>query len=133
VWTGKYLPIFRRPYLTLSSGTSSSIFRDKQHHLQGQAASSSGTSTLMFRAKKNHCRVRAVQELYCLILNMNRVCSSETSAKISQLRRRIILKTYFRGMSSTACHHNNNYHQYDHFLCVSPKRGELIIHKLPCS
>jgi len=61
---------FGRPYLTLSSGT----------------------STLMFRAKKNNCRVRAVQELYYLTLNMNAVCSSETSAKVHQLTGVLFLK-----------------------------------------
>jgi hypothetical protein len=51
--------------------------------LQGQTGSSLGTNTLMVRTKKDHCRGEAVQELYCLTLNMNAVHSSETSAKIS--------------------------------------------------
>jgi len=45
VSTGKYLPKFRKSYLTLSSGTSKKIVRDKHTHVQSQEISLPGSSS----------------------------------------------------------------------------------------
>jgi hypothetical protein len=96
VLTVKYLPTFRRTYLNSSSGTNKAIVRAKLD----QVGLSSGPSRTIVRAKHIHgqSQERSLSEssnpkIYWLTLNTNAVYSSETSAKISQLTRSIILKT----------------------------------------